>query len=423
MKNILIIGSGGREHAVAKHFLSNREVKKIWVAPGNHGMMVTPNLNVVTNLSWKNPEKILTFCKENIIDWVLVSTDNALASGLVNQLQKHQIKCFGPTQEAARLESSKIFSKNFMQRHAIPTARVLFSGTWEKALDFLTLFQEVNKPLVLKADGLALGKGVVVCSSVLEARVQISFLKEHSHILIEEYLKGEEVSFFYFANGESSLFLGAACDHKRLRDGDLGPNTGGMGAYSYEPSYDLLGKVTESIVNPVLKGMEQEACSFNGILFVGLMLTQEGPKVIEFNARLGDPETQCLFPLFEAGSLLSAFESVVNCTLKHHKPFWMRKNMASVHVVKVSEGYPSSQMLIGRIVSGIQETSEWPEFLSFFSASLTVEANHYLNSGGRVFGVTALGETHKQASLLAYEGLKKINFEGQFFRKDIGCRK
>jgi phosphoribosylamine--glycine ligase len=423
VKKILIIGSGGREHALAAHLLENESVSTVYVALGNRGMQLTSNLEVVLDLDVKNPDHITQFCRSQFIDWVLVSTDNALASGLVNELQNRGILCFGPTREAAQIESSKIFSKKLMQEFNIPTAKELFAGSWDKAKKFLDNVLNVEAPLVLKADGLALGKGVIVCPSSLKAKEEIYKLQDHSKILIEEYLQGNEVSFFYFVDGDHYLFFGAACDHKRLHDGDEGPNTGGMGAFSFDTGPELINEVNQKILKPTLEALKSYHISFHGMLFIGLMLTKEGPKVIEFNARFGDPETQCLLPLFPKGQLLSTFEAVVHRTLSQHKPSWGRLSKKSVHVVKVSYGYPTTHLKLGQKIYGLENIKTWPESLKFFSASVGYQEERAINLGGRVLGVTGIGNSLREARELAYQGLNQIHFEGEFFRKDIGCKR
>lgn len=423
MRRIVIVGSGGREHALAAHLMTHPGVAQVFLAPGNPGMTLTTDVILCPELDWSNSERLVNFCLKNQISWVLVSPDNALADGLCDRLRFAGIKCFGPSQKAAEIESSKIFSKRLMTEALIPTARALFAGSWSDAKTFLQNSSNKDQPVVLKADGLALGKGVIVCQSIEHAEQRIFELESHKSILIEECLQGWETSFFYFADGLDSVFLGAACDHKRLLDGDLGPNTGGMGAFSIDPDFHLRSQVEAEIVKPTLQAMVDQGRPFSGILFVGLMVTQEGPKVIEFNARLGDPETQCLLPLFRKGCLLEAFESVIEGQLAKLNANWDRLDMRSVHVVKVSGGYPSKELSCHHEILGTDQIREWPKSLHFFSASVGQEGSKWVNKGGRVFGVTSVDPDFETARLTAYSYLDQVTFRDSYNRRDIGCKK
>jgi len=424
MKKILVIGSGAREHAIAQHLCQNPNVDQVFVAPGNSGMSLMGPIEVCSNLHWSKTESIIQFCHEEKISWVFVSPDNALAEGLVDKLLAANIKAFGPSQKASQIESSKIFAKEVMKKAKIPTAHVLFSGSWKDVKLFLESQTDESLPLVLKADGLAFGKGVIVCQNLDEAKAGILKLKDHQYILVEECLIGKEVSFFYFASGVDSLFLGAACDYKRLLDHDKGPNTGGMGAFSYNPEPELEHQIRQTIVTPVLRQLSFQDSPFHGILFVGLMITENGPRVIEFNARLGDPETQCLLPLFSQGCLLETFEAVVNRDLKNHDPNWLKRDQCSVHVVKVSAGYPSSEMVLGKPISGLNTLLDLnPDEVYFFSAGIRREGDHWYNAGGRVFGVTGVADSYEEARSLAYSHIEKICFDQNMYRKDIGCKR
>ncbi|MCS6837387.1 MAG: phosphoribosylamine--glycine ligase [Bdellovibrionaceae bacterium] len=417
---VLIIGQGGREHALARVFQKSGLFKKVFVAPGNPLMEFLERVECVSELSYPEPSKIVDFCRSQRIALVYVSPDNALAEGLVDVLVGDGIKAFGPTKGAARLEGSKIFAKKLMLEAQVPTAHPLFMGSYHDAKDFVAR-SCLKLPLVLKADGLALGKGVVVCETAQDLEEAWDFLKGHQNLVIEEVLRGREVSLFYFCAGREAYYFDSACDYKRLLVGNKGPNTGGMGSYRYHAETTLVTFTTQKIVLPILEALHRCGSPYFGILYVGLMITNEGPKVLEFNARLGDPEAQCLLPLYDPGELCEMFQSIAidrRIPLRDLRP----RVQHSVHVVKVSEGYPASEMKLGQDIQGLDQLEQWPENCFIFGAGITKHmSGRWLNSGGRVLGVTVISNDPCEAYQKAHEYIKKIQFNGGFSRGDVGA--
>lgn len=356
-------------------------------------------------------------------DLVVVGPEIPLSLGLVDELQRRSIPVFGPTRKAAQLESSKAFAKRFMQRHQIPTAAYAVATSEQQAMESIDLF---HLPLVIKADGLAAGKGVIVCETRREAAEAISGLMAgkllgapQASIVIEEFLSGEEISFLTLSDGKHVVPLVPAQDHKRIGEGDKGPNTGGMGVYSTDGMVDsqMRDWILHHIAVPAVNGMAAEESPFVGVLYCGLMMTARGPMVLEFNARFGDPETQAILARLES-DLVATLEACVQGRLSGTELRW--KPGASACVIAASAGYPGSYVP-GRTISGLDEAARVPGVQVFHSGTALVDG-HYVTAGGRVLGVTAAAPTLDQSLSLAYEALDRIHFEGMYYRRDIGRR-
>jgi len=420
--NILVVGSGGREHAIVWKLRQSSNVKSIYCAPGNAG---TSGLATNVEIAQSDIEGLVAFVERNAIDLTVIGPEQPLVLGLADRLLAAGRRVFGPTQAAARLEGSKVFSKDFMARNGIPTARYKTFGAAE-----LTLAQEFVKslkpPIVVKADGLAAGKGVLICPSreealegVREMTVAKSFGAAGERIVIEEYLAGEEASVFVITDGERYVTLAPAQDHKRVLDGDLGKNTGGMGAYAPAPlvTSDLLKHVEQSIILPTLEGMRREGTPYAGCLYVGLMIGDDGPKVLEYNCRFGDPEAQVVIPLIEtdfAELLLSVSERRLAANVDY------QTSRSAVCVVIASKGYPDAYEK-GKPIEGLNQF-DGDDRLVVFHAGTQTKDGRTVTSGGRVLGVTAIGEDLNLAATIgsAYDAVGKITFEGAYFRTDIG---
>jgi phosphoribosylamine--glycine ligase len=417
---VLVIGGGGREHALVWSIRKSPRVSEVVCAPGNAGIA---QLARSIPASQKDLDDLLRVTAAERPDLVVVGPELPLSLGLVDELQRRSIPVFGPTQKAAQLESSKAFAKRFMQRHQIPTAAYAVATSEQQALESIQLF---HLPLVIKADGLASGKGVVVCESRREAAEAIAGLFSgktlggaQSSIVIEEFLTGEEVSFLILTDGKHVTPLPPAQDHKRIGEGDKGPNTGGMGAYSSDRMLDdqMRDWILNRIALPVVSGMAAEETPFTGVLYIGLMMTARGPMVLEFNARFGDPETQAILVRLDS-ELITALEDCVEGRLSGSELRW--RPGASACVVAASEGYPGSY-LTGRRITGLEEAARVPGVEVFHSGTALVDG-HYVTEGGRVLGVTAAARDLEQSLSLAYEALRRIQFEGMYYRKDIGRR-
>jgi phosphoribosylamine---glycine ligase len=417
---VLVIGGGGREHALVWSIRKSPRVSEVVCAPGNAGIA---QLARSIPASQKDLDDLLRVTAAERPDLVVVGPELPLSLGLVDELQRRSIPVFGPTQKAAQLESSKAFAKRFMQRHQIPTAAYAVATSEQQALESIQLF---HLPLVIKADGLASGKGVVVCESRREAAEAIAGLFSgktlggaQSSIVIEEFLTGEEVSFLILTDGKHVTPLPPAQDHKRIGEGDKGPNTGGMGAYSSDRMLDdqMRDWILNRIALPVVSGMAAEETPFTGVLYIGLMMTARGPMVLEFNARFGDPETQAILVRLDS-ELITALEDCVEGRLSGSELRW--RPGASACVVAASEGYPGSY-LTGRRITGLEEAALVPGVEVFHSGTALVDG-HYVTEGGRVLGVTAAARDLEQSLSRAYEALRRIQFEGMYYRKDIGRR-
>lgn len=418
---ILVVGSGGREHAIVRKLSESVHAPEIVAAPGNPGIAgLVPCFGVAVDAV----EALVDLAREQAVDWVFVGPEIPLALGLVDRLSEAGIPALGPSQAAARLESSKAFSKDLMARHGIPTANYEVFTSLDAILAHLA---ECPIPVVVKASGLAAGKGAVVCMSreeaVSAARQMLGdkvFGDAGDEVVVEEFMQGEEASVFVLCDGARYVLLPSAQDHKRLRDGDQGPNTGGMGAYSPAPCVTpaVLASVCQNIVEPTLRAMEQEGCPYKGILYVGLMLTKTGPKVVEFNCRLGDPETQCVLPILEADLVDLCQAALAGRLGDIHVP---APRKASAIVVLAAEGYPGP-IRKGRKIVGI-EAADALEGVQVLHAGTALDAKGELvSSGGRVLGVVGVGDTLQQAVDAAYAGVGEVSFEGMQHRTDIASR-
>jgi len=423
---LLVIGGGGREHALAWRLSLSPRVHKVFVAPGNAGTAQDRGLE---NISITAIPELIEFAKKEKIAITIVGPETPLAAGIVDAFQAADLRIFGPVQQAAQLETSKIFAKEFMQRHNIPTAA--YTSFKDPALAHQYIDRHVT-PLVIKADGLAAGKGVVVAqtkeqaySAVNNLLVEKNLGGVESGIIIEEFLQGIEVSFIVMTDGRHILPLATSQDHKRLYDGDLGPNTGGMGAYSPTPfiSPDLHAKIMHDIIDPVITGMKEEGINYCGFLYAGLMITVENQaKVLEFNCRLGDPETQPIMLRFKS-DLFTVIEHAVNGTLDQVDIEWDRR--AALSVVMAAHGYPENPRK-GDVIHGLADLTTEQEntdnFHIFHSGTRMNgrDGKEILTAGGRVLCITALGENIKIAQQHAYKLVEKIHFDGYQVRRDIG---
>jgi phosphoribosylamine--glycine ligase len=412
--NVLIIGSGGREHAIAWKVAQSQRLAKLYIAPGNAGTSACGE-NVAMDIS--DHPAIVHFCKENQIDLVIVGPEIPLAVGLADSLSDGGIRCFGPRQAAAQIEASKVFAKDFMRRHHIPTARYATFNQLDAAIRYLG---SVDYPIVIKASGLAAGKGVILPDTVeaaittLEAiLVGKTFGDAGNEVVIEERLNGQEVSLMAFTDGMSIAPMSPAQDHKRLLDGDQGPNTGGMGAYAPAPIFtaDLMNEAIESVLKPAIDGLRMEGTPFVGVLYAGLILTSSGLRVLEFNSRFGDPETQVVLPLLET-DLLDIADACVDGKLKDVDICW--RNGAAVCVVLASKSYPE-KVESGKVVT----FGELPENTVCFHAGTKVDNGKIVTAGGRVFGLTAWADGIESALSDVYTNIEKVTFEGVQYRRDI----
>ncbi|XP_045140588.1 trifunctional purine biosynthetic protein adenosine-3 [Echinops telfairi] len=420
---VLVIGNGGREHTLAWKLAQSNHVKQVLVAPGNAGTACSDKITN-TAISVNDHTALAQFCKDEKIEFVVVGPEAPLAAGIVENLTSAGVRCFGPTAKAARLESSKKFAKEFMERHGIPTAKWRAFTKPEEACNFI---MSADFPaLVVKASGLAAGKGVIVaknkeeaCKAVQEIMQDKAFGSAGETIVIEELLEGEEVSCLCFTDGRTVAPMPPAQDHKRLLDGDLGPNTGGMGAYCPAPqvSEDLLLKIKNTILQRTVDGMQQEVTPYTGVLYAGIMLTKDGPKVLEFNCRFGDPECQVILPLLKS-DLYEVIQSTLDGLLCTALPVWLENHFA-ITVVMASKGYP------GDYAKGVEITG-FPEAralgLKVFHAGTALKDSKVVTNGGRVLTITAIQDNLLSALEEAKKGLATIKFEGAIYRKDIGYR-
>jgi phosphoribosylamine--glycine ligase len=416
---ILVLGSGGREHALLWKLQQSPRVRALFCAPGNAG-----TAQLATNVPIKIAEQqtLVEFALREGIDLTVVGPDDALAAGIVDLFQKHGLRIFGPTQSAARLESSKVFAKEFMQRHGIPTAR---SGSFSESSEAQRFCQKARHPLVVKADGLALGKGVIIAGNAWESAMAIHDIMEArkfgaagTQLLIEEFLEGEECSIHALVDGKDYLLFPAAQDHKRALDGDQGLNTGGMGTFS--PPSKLLTpaleeRVRREVLEPFIAGLQKDGLDFRGMLFPGLMITADGPKVLEFNCRFGDPETQVLLTRLDS-DLVNLLEATIDGRLASVQANW--KADSAVCVVMASRGYPGGYAT-GKVITGLEHS---PDGVTVFHAGTREENGRIVTSGGRVLGVTALAADLAAARQRAYAAVEAIDFEGRQFRRDIAVK-
>jgi phosphoribosylamine---glycine ligase len=417
---VLVIGAGGREHALAWALRKSPRVTDVVCAPGNGGIASVARC---VPASPKDLSDLLRVVNAESPDLTVVGPELPLSLGFVDELQRRGLAVFGPTRAAAMLETSKAFAKRFMQRHKIPTASYAVCNTRDEALESLHLF---HLPVVIKADGLASGKGVLICQTKREAEDAIAGLfsgkllgSAETAVVIEECLSGEEVSFLLLSDGKHVAPLIPAQDHKRLGEGDTGPNTGGMGVYTTDSILDekMRTWVVNHIAQPTIEGIAAEDAPFVGVLYCGLMMTARGPMVLEYNTRFGDPETQAILVRLES-DLVDAMEASVEGRLSETQVTW--KPGASACVVAASSGYPGSYTT-GHPISGLDEAARVPGIQVFHAGTSLVDGG-YLTSGGRVLGVTATGDSLQAALDTAYEAMGKIHFEGMVFRRDIGRR-
>ncbi len=413
---IMVVGGGGREHAIIKKIKENKNVTEIYALPGNGGIAQDATC---VNIGAKEIDKITEFAVENKIDYAIVAPDDPLVLGAVDALNEKGIPCFGPKANAAIIEGSKVFSKDLMKKYNIPTAEY---EVFDNASDALEYLKEAPIPTVIKADGLALGKGVIIAQtrqeafdavkSIMEDKV---FGKSGDNIVIEEFLTGPEVSVLSFTDGKAMVPMISSMDHKRVGDNDTGLNTGGMGTVAPNPYYteDIAKVCMETIFIPTMEAMNKEGRTFKGCLYFGLMLTKDGPKVIEYNCRFGDPETQVVLPLLES-DLLTVMQSVTNETLKAEDVRFSDKNACCV--IMASKGYPE------KYEKGYEITIEDEVKDNVYVAGAKIVDSEVVTDGGRVLGVTAVSDTLENAIKEAYSKCEKVHFENAYKRNDIGAR-
>jgi phosphoribosylamine--glycine ligase len=424
---LLVIGSGGREHALVWKLAQSPHTRVIWCAPGNAGIdgetLANGQKVSCVAISADDLPGLLAFAQEKKPDLTVVGPDNPLAFGLVDLFQKNGLRIWGPNRQAAQFESSKIFSQHFMERHGIPTAQ---SGTFSEAQPAKQFAASLGGRCAVKADGLALGKGVLICQNIAEANRAIdeilvghAFGAAGAKIVIQEFLDGTEISLHALCDGQTAKLFPTSQDHKRALDGDQGLNTGGMGTYSPTPFVDdaQLAQIGRQIFEPWLKGCSAEGIDFRGILYPGVMLTAQGPKVIEFNARFGDPEAQVYLTRLE-NDLVELLEASVNGTLSRVELKWSAS--ASVCVVMASGGYPGNYAK-GKTITGLTEAARLPH-TKVFHAGTACQGNEIVTSGGRVLGVTSWAANLAQAQQAAYAAVAKIQFDGAQFRRDIAAK-
>ncbi len=417
--NILILGSGGREHALLWKLAQSPEATKLYAVPGNPGMA---ELAECVAGSIEDNAAVVKFAQEKKIDLVVVGPEVPLMNGVVDALRAAGIKAFGPTKAAAELEGSKSFSKDIMKKYGIPTAKYEVFTDADAARAYI---EKEGAPIVIKADGLAAGKGVIVAETkeqaldaVHEIMDDAAFGKAGSRVVIEAFMEGEEASLLAFTDGKTIRPMVSSQDHKRAYDGDKGPNTGGMGTYAPAPvmTKDMVEQATEKILKPMIAAMAKEGRPYQGCLYAGLMITEEGPKVVEFNARFGDPETQVVLPLLK-GDLVKIMQACVDGTLDTAAVDW--EDGAAVCVVMASGGYPKSYKK-GYAIDGLKKAESLGTFV--FHAGTAEKDGKVVTSGGRVLGVTARGGGIKEATEKAYKGVEAIRFTDEFHRKDIAHR-
>lgn len=420
---ILVIGSGGREHALCRAFRNSRPDAKIFCADGNAGIA---GIAECVNLKPSEIDRLADFAVEKEIDLTFVGGETALALGIVDEFEKRNLKIIGASEKAARLEASKAFAKDFMFRHKIPTAAYEVAGSAEKASEILRSgkFGDENSPIVVKADGLAAGKGVVVArnrNEALEALDELENLagkEATSKIVLEEFLDGSEVSLILFADGKNFALMPPARDHKRIGENDTGANTGGMGVITGAGllSEEQTLEVVRKVIEPTLQGCRKEGFEFRGILFLGLMMTASGAKVLEYNVRFGDPETQAILIRLKT-DLVEICEAIHAQTLDRIEIEWQAGNSACV--VLASKGYPAKAQT-GDTIHGLDEANKSENVVVFHAGTARNENGEFSTAGGRVLGVAAVGSDLNEALKRAYETVEKINWDGMQYRRDIG---
>jgi len=420
-KKILVVGQGGREHALVWKLSQSPQVDKIYAAPGNPGIA---QLAQCVDIAASDVPGLLDFARREKIDFTVVGPEDPLMNGIVDAFKEEGLKIFGPTAKAARLEGSKVFSKELMHKYNIPTAAYRVFDDPDAAIGFACSFTDQGRPVVIKADGLAAGKGVVIAATSQEARQAVNeimrekvFGEAGQRIVVEEFLQGEEVSVFALADGRRAEFLVAAQDHKRVFDNDMGPNTGGMGAYTHPPIYTpaLHEQVDQQILQPTVQAMAQEGCPYQGVLYAGLMITADGPKVLEFNARFGDPETQVIMPVIE-GDLLPLLEAAAGGNLDSIE-IKVRPDYC-VCVVLASGGYPGAYQK-GYPIKGLENLAD---STLVFHAGTALQDGQLVTGGGRVMALVTKASSMENALDDVYSQIKHIDFTGMHYRTDIGRR-
>jgi len=417
--NVLVIGAGGREHAIALALRKSEKLKRLFCSPGNPGTKTIAE-NIALNISDHN--NVIEFCKSNEINLVVIGPEQPLVDGLADSLRENSILVFGPSSNAARIESSKSFAKRIMNNAQVATAayKEFYVNQFEETLDYL---KGIKYPIVLKADGLAAGKGVIICGDFSEAKEAVKdffvnkiFGSSGDKIIIEEFLTGEEASVFAITDGEDFVCLSAAQDHKRIGDNDTGKNTGGMGAYAPTPliTEKLQQKIEKEIIAPTLNELKRSGNKFIGCLYAGLIITESGPKVIEFNCRFGDPEAQVVLPLIE-GDFLELLYSAANGKIEKNSIKY--SGGCSVCIVAASGGYPDKYEK-GLLINGLDLTNE--NIVIYHAGTIEKDGN-ILTNGGRVLGVTSVINSNDllTAKKIAYQAIEKISFDGMYYRKDI----
>ena len=418
---VLLIGGGGREHTLAWKISQSPRVKKLYCAPGNGGIAA---LAECVPIKAMDIDGIVSFAKSEEIDMVVVAPDDPLGAGMVDALETAGIRAFGPTKAAAAIESSKVFSKNLMKKYSIPTAGYEVFENSDEAMDYLA---KISYPVAIKADGLALGKGVILAQNYDQAAKAVKdmmsdrvFGSAGDRIIVEEFLTGPEVSILAFTDGKTLVQMVSSQDHKRALDNDEGLNTGGMGTFSPSRLYtdELSELCSQSIFLPTVEAMNREGRKFKGVLYFGLMLTKDGPKVIEYNSRFGDPEAQVVLPHLKT-DIIDIFDAIIDERLDTIKIEWDDK--AAVCVILASGGYPEKYTK-GYEITGIDQ-AEKEAAVTVFHAGTKLESGKYYTAGGRVLGVTAVADSIDNARQKAYAAVDKISFEGMQYRRDIGIKK
>ena len=409
---VLLIGGGGREHAIAASIVKSKRVEKLYCAPGNAGIAKIAECVPIGVMEF---DRLIAFAKEKSIDLAVCSQDDPLCAGIVDAFEAAGLKIFGTRKNAAIIEGSKAFSKDLMKKYGIPTA----------AYETIAYLETAKLPIVLKADGLALGKGVLICNTLEEAKEGVrtimldrKFGSAGNELVIEEFMTGREVSALAFVDGTHYSLMSSSQDHKRIGDGDTGLNTGGMGTFSPSPFFtpEIEEICRKTIFQPTVDAMKKEGREFRGVLYFGLMLTKDGPKVVEYNTRFGDPETQVVLPRMQT-DIIDVFEACMNGTLDQLDLKFA--DNAAVCVVLASGGYPSSYEK-GKVISGLENFEGRDDLFCFHAGTKLNEKGETVTSGGRVLGVTALAPTLKEARAKAYEAVKLVSFEKVYYRHDIG---
>ena len=419
---VLVIGSGGREHTICWKIAQSKKVDSLFCAPGNGGIS---KIATLVDVGAEDIDGLVKFAKSNNIYLTVVGPEAPLVKGIVDVFQKEGLRIFGPTRQASMIEGSKIFAKEMMERWGVPTADFKVFDNYKEAEEYI---KQRDVPLVIKADGLAAGKGVTVChtkdealKALKDAMVNKKFGASGERLVVENCLEGEEASIIVISDGENIVPLATSQDHKRIFDGDKGSNTGGMGAYSPAPvvTPEEEHRIMNKIIMPIIKGMANDGMHYKGVLYVGIMVTDEGPKVLEFNVRFGDPEMQAIFPRMKS-DLIDLIERSIDGNLKGVTPLWDKR--CCVCVVMASDGYPGKYEK-GKEIKGLDEVEKMQDAVVFHAGTKSIlegGRKKFITSGGRVLGVTGLGETIELAIKKTYEAVSRIRFENMHFRRDIG---